>query len=173
VFTSEEIWLNMRKVKDDSRISSVHLADWPKVNSLLAQHNLKPEENIDSELKIILGLIPDVAKALEEKRTLGLIGSSFDAKIKLLTISPKHYILLSRLKSEMGEIFKVSQVETFQQDKLDSGKISAVYNDISVEVDKADGEKCVRCWNYSHSVGKNTDNESICDSCWKAIGGIS
>jgi isoleucyl-tRNA synthetase len=172
-FTSEEIWQNMRKEEKEARVSSVHLADWPKINPAFAQHSVAIEENIDSELKIIMGLIADVAKALEEKRSLGTIGSSFDAKIKLLTKSPNHYILLNRLKAEIGEIFKVSFVEIAQQDNLDSGRISVAYGDIAVEVDKADGEKCVRCWNYSHSVGKNRGHELICDSCWKAIGGIS
>ncbi len=100
-----------------------------------------------------------VAKALEEKRAKGEIGSSFDAKIKLLSNSKDRYKVLKSLKGELAEIFKVSQAE-----------VEAAPHD-AIEVHKAEGTKCVRCWNYSLSVGAHKEHALICERCLTAIGG--
>jgi isoleucyl-tRNA synthetase len=170
VFTAEEIWQNMPKEKNDSAIVSAHLLDWPKLNSEYAQDNLSAEKNIQVQLKVIIDLIPDVAKGLEEKRSGGLIGSSFDAKIKLLTNNSERYKFLASFKSDLCEIFKVSQVEIIKQDNLSAIRATCAA-DIAIEILKADGTKCVRCWNYSLSVGENKTHPLICDNCVKAIGG--
>lgn len=172
-FTAEEIWQHMPKEKEESSMPSVHLLGWPEVNPTFAQLNLPKDKNIESELKVIIELIPDVAKILEEKRTLGLIGSSFDAKINLLTNNEIRYKYLESFKnSELCEIFKVSQVEIIKQKNLDSGLSGASkFSDIIVVAQKAKGVKCVRCWNYSLSVGEHKEHPLICQKCLEAIGG--
>jgi isoleucyl-tRNA synthetase len=109
----------------------------------------------------VMGLIPEVAKSLEAMRGKGEIGSSFDAKIILLTNSQDRYTFLTSLESELCEIFKVSQVEIEKHVDLDSDKIRVL---------KADGAKCVRCWNYSAGVGKSKTHPLLCENCLKAIG---
>jgi isoleucyl-tRNA synthetase len=99
---------------------------------------------------------------LKKKRSAGLIGSSFDAKINLLTNDQNRYTFLESLKEELPEIFKVSRVDITKSDKTESK---------TIEIDKADGAKCARCWNYSDFVGKYADHPLICDKCLKAIGG--
>jgi len=157
VFTAEEIWQCMPKDKDGRNITSVHLLDWPKANPLYRQ------EDIDTELKPIIELIPEVAKSLEEQRSTGLIGSSFDAGINLLTNNPERYTFLNSLKDDLCEIFKVSQVEVSKDDVSQEG--------IRIKVAKAEGAKCVRCWNYSTTVGVNNAHPLICEKCLTAIGG--
>jgi len=90
-----------------------------------------------------------------------LIGSSFDAKIKLLTKSQERYKFLESLKDDLPEIFKVSQVE------IESGDN---FPDVAIEVSKAEGEKCQRCWNYNSSVGRSEKHPSLCNKCEAAIG---
>ena len=41
---------------------------------------------------------------------------------------------------------------------------------IGVEVQKADGEKCERCWQYSTTVGENAEQPHICKTSAEAIG---
>ena len=36
---------------------------------------------------------------------------------------------------------------------------------VTVVVEKASGEKCRRCWNYSPSVGGDPEIPDICDRC--------
>jgi isoleucyl-tRNA synthetase len=172
VFTADEIWQHMPKEEKDSSLASVHLLEWPKVNPTFAQHDLAPEKNIETELKAIIELIPEVAKALEEKRGEGEIGSSFDAKIKLLTNNEIRYKYLESLKGDLCEIFKVSQVEIEKEDNLGPGAAGAGrFPDIVIIALKAEGAKCARCWNYSRSVGHDKNHALICDTCLKAIGG--
>jgi len=163
VFTAEETWESMPKTKEEISFSSVHLLDWPKINPVFAQEDLERfHKDVETELKPVISLIPDVAKALEEKRSLGEIGVSFDAKIKLLTNSQERYKFLASFKTELCEVFKVSQVDVIIEKNLP--------NDIAIEVSKADGVKCVRCWNYSLSVGCDRVHPLICERCLKAIG---
>ncbi|MFA5005216.1 MAG: isoleucine--tRNA ligase [Candidatus Omnitrophota bacterium] len=161
-FTAEEIWLHMPKDKKNAS-GSVHLLSWPECDPLFKQADLAANENIGAKLKPILGLIPEAGKMLEQARSTGAIGSSFDAQINLLTNNPVRYTFLQSLKPDLCEIFKVSQVEV----ALDAqSKV-----DFKLEVSKAQGVKCVRCWNYSDSVGANSSHPLICSNCLKAIGG--
>jgi isoleucyl-tRNA synthetase len=175
VFTAEEIWQNIPKQGKDKTIISVHLLSWPQRNPVFAQDSLfAKHHDIFEELKTIVSLLPEANEKLEEIRGTGEIGSSFDAQIKLLTNNEIRYKYLESLKGELAEIFKVSQVEI----KLDSNlpnldkHIRAVTSpDITIEVSKAEGNKCTRCWNYSKTIGKSKEHPLICDNCIKAIGG--
>jgi isoleucyl-tRNA synthetase len=171
VFTSEEIWQVMPKGKQGPLFLSVHLLDWPQKNTLFSQDDIPKEKNIDAKLKIAIELIPDIAKALEDKRSGGAIGSSFDAKINLLTNDEKRYKYLESLKDELPEIFKVSCVNIIKGSGDPSLMRSNSDADIAIEVGKADGRKCVRCWNYSLAVGSDLNHPLICNNCLRAIGG--
>ncbi len=160
-FTSDEIRRSM-----PSAGGSVHSLEWPDVRGEYLKNDSHPLEQA-------VELIPDIAKALEEKRVSGMIGSSFDAKIKLLTNSENRYKYLTGLGTQLNEIYKVSQVEVVISDGPvpGAGKDGRV-RDVTVEVFKGDGVKCVRCWNYSTTVGINAEHPLLCENCVNAIGGI-
>ena len=162
IFTAEEIWQSMAKDKNDSIVTSIHLADFPKINQEFAQRGIESsgEMNIDKELGIVFSLMPEAAKALEELRSKGEIGSSFDAQIILLTNDEIQYKYLDSLTGDLPEIFKVSQVKI----QRGTGK------DIGIVVKKAEGQKCPRCWNYKDSVGISKDHPLICKECLEAVG---
>ncbi len=118
---------------------------------------------MDQEFRELIELVPVAAKALEELRSKGQIGSSFDAQINILTKTPDRYTFLKSCITELGEIFKVSRVMVI----LEKGNLK----DLSIQVEKAQGTKCLRCWNYSLEIGKNKAHPLICDHCLEAIGG--
>ncbi|MDD5130086.1 MAG: isoleucine--tRNA ligase [Candidatus Omnitrophica bacterium] len=155
VFTAEEIWQNMPKDKESRAIGSVHLLEYPAPEVII------PQDDIHLRMGVVILRIPLVAKALEELRAKGEIGSSFDARIKLLTKSQERYTFLQSFDSQLPEIFKVSQVEVVKEDNLSE--------EIKIEVAKAEGIKCPRCWNYSLKVGSSPAHPLICDNCLKAI----
>ena len=158
VFTAEEIWESMPKEKAQSQLLSAHLLSWPEPYLLSAEDKL-----LEDKLKPVIDLIPLAAKALEEMRSGGQIGSSFDAQINILTKTQGCYTFLQSIKLELCEIFKVSQVEV----ALDLGNAE----ELCVKVSKAAGVKCLRCWNYSLEIGKDKDHPLICDNCLEAIKG--
>lgn len=162
VFTAEEIWQHIPKSKEYACVSSVHLLDWPKYkNEGWIKDNIEKITHFDAY--IIKQLRPEVTGKLEDLRGKGEIGSSFDAKIKVLTNNQDRYTFLSDFKSDLCEIFKVSQVEI--ERVADSG------SEISIVALKAEGVKCARCWNYFQTIGSDKNHPLICDNCSKAIGG--
>ncbi|MDP3731739.1 MAG: isoleucine--tRNA ligase [Candidatus Omnitrophota bacterium] len=172
IFTAEEIWQNLPKEKQDSSVVSVHLLEWPQRNPVFSQDGLFAKgQDIFTEFKTIIALAPKVNEKLEEIRGKGEIGSSFDAKIKLLTKTEERYKFLESLKDDLCEIFKVSQVEITKQDKIDPDADKAAdFPDIAILALKADGAKCMRCWNYDFSVGGSDTHPLICKRCMAVIG---
>ena len=43
---------------------------------------------------------------------------------------------------------------------------------INIEITKADGKKCQRCWNYNKDVGKDAGHPGLCPRCMKAVENI-
>jgi isoleucyl-tRNA synthetase len=43
---------------------------------------------------------------------------------------------------------------------------------LAVGIEKADGKKCERCWNYSTHVGENARYPTICERCSEALAEI-
>jgi len=39
----------------------------------------------------------------------------------------------------------------------------------SIEIKRADGAKCERCWNYSTHVGESADYPTLCERCVAAL----
>jgi isoleucyl-tRNA synthetase len=73
---------------------------------------------------------------------------------------------------ELRYLFLASQVELIDN----ADRIQALQHETTVEgckigVVTADGEKCDRCWNYSLTVGKNSEHPVICDRCVDALAG--
>ena len=158
VFTAEEIWQHMPKERCLKDRESVHLLGFPDEDFFVLKAEKLAQNS--SMVTAALELIPAIAKALEEKRAQGEIGSSFDAQINLLTKDQIRYNFLTSLGAQLAEIFKVSAVSV---GKADAGA------DFSVEVKKAGGAKCVRCWNYSTDVGSFTDHPLICANCRQTV----
>jgi len=78
--------------------------------------------------------------------------------VKLTATGPL-YSLLSRHRDQLRYLFIVSQV-TLEEKPSGNGTGS-----VSVQVSKADGKKCERCWNYSIHVGEDKGYPTICERC--------
>jgi isoleucyl-tRNA synthetase len=172
-FTAEEIWQHMPKEDKDVVSQSVYLLDWPGQEELFpkgfTQDSARAKE---ADFEVILGLIPEVTKLLEEKRAAGMIGSSFDAKINILTNSQNRYNFLESLQYELNEVFKVSQVEIVLKADFGEGVFkSARYSDIAIAALKAEGDKCPRCWNYTNELLTSQEYGTLCKRCARAIKG--
>jgi len=116
--------------------------------------------------------MPAVTKALEEKRSAGQIGSSFEAAIKLLTKDQNRYNYLDGLKADLTEIFKVSLVSVSMIGAIDDPATAiAGCPDTVLEVSKAPGEKCERCWNYAQEGQRDADHIFVCNRCLSVMQG--
>jgi isoleucyl-tRNA synthetase len=148
VFTADEAFENLPAQKLDS----VHLAEFPKTSGADNSQLLADWERIFS-------IRDEVLKALEEARNAKEIGSSLEAKVILKTGKEMTRFLLPYYE-DLRYIFIVSQVEVREEDE--SG----------VEIQKADGAKCERCWNYSVHTGESEKYPTVCERCIAALSEI-
>ncbi len=150
-FTAEEVWGYLQ----GNRGESAHLQQFPSVK----------DEFIDEELarrwEVIWQVREEVSKALEVARREKLIGLSLDAQVSI-TLPKRLHDLISQYEDQLRGIFIVSQVT------LSTG---ADVKEVRVEVEKAGGEKCGRCWVYDTSVGRNARHPTICRRCVETLGG--
>jgi isoleucyl-tRNA synthetase len=73
---------------------------------------------------------------------------------------------------ELRYLFLASQVELIDDANLLEGcQHQTTSEGGKIGVTKADGEKCDRCWNYSPTVGQNSEQPVICDRCVDALAG--
>ena len=63
----------------------------------------------------------------------------------------------------MRYIFIVSEVHLSKADEAITDE------SLSVEVSRAAGEKCERCWNYSVRVGESERYPTACERCVEAL----
>ncbi len=162
-FTAQEIFEFMPKISTVKNIDHVHLLSWPKE---LKQWK---DSKTDEHFKILIMLRPHVSKALEEKRQQGLIGSSLDAKVVFETASEKDFKELSRFtESDLKTVFIVSGVKVKQVSGI-LGGLNSDFPRTKIVIEKADGQKCARCWNYSAHVGKDQEHPTLCERCLPII----
>jgi isoleucyl-tRNA synthetase len=154
-FTCEEVWQYLPKV--ESRGASVHLEKFPAAADILggaATEDAKQKE----DWRTLLAVRDQVLKALEESRNQKLIGKSLEAQVTVTTGDPA-YSVLQRYQEQLRYLFIVSAVSV---KKSESGNGTG---GVGVQVSKADGQKCERCWNYSVHVGEDKTYPTVCERC--------
>lgn len=73
---------------------------------------------------------------------------------------------------ELRYLFLASQVELIEDgNKLDGLQHQTTSAGGKIGVTTAEGAKCDRCWNYSPTVGQNSEHPLICDRCVDALAG--
>ncbi|MFH2137020.1 MAG: isoleucine--tRNA ligase [Candidatus Omnitrophota bacterium] len=150
---------------------SVFLTSWPEYKDQYIN------EQLNNTWKFLLDVRNSVLKELEEARGSKLIGNSLEAKVIISYSAGEGEI--EKVFNDHFEclpgIFIVSQVGL--NSDIDSSN-TAVYNvdllnknneivngQIKIQIERAQGDKCVRCWNYSESVGTIEQHPLLCDRC--------
>ncbi len=157
VFTSEEVWKHLPR--SSSSPASVHMSKFP---------DAKPFENAFDEARSknwerLLAVREEVLKALEPVRAAKTISANLEARVTL-GASGDLAALLQKYAASLPSLFIVSQVELLPPGSQSDG--------LRVEVRRADGAKCERCWNYSTHVGESADYPTFCERCVAAMNEI-
>ena len=160
-FTAEEIWSFLPQVS--ARPESVHLAYFSKAEDVTGPVADTARANALWKDFETLMKVRDVAlKALEIARQEKHIGSALEAVVTV--VAPDELVpLLERYRNDLRFLLIVSGVEI----KRGSGGNGNA--PLHVLVEKAPGQKCERCWNYSTQVGKNERYPTVCERCVKAL----
>ncbi|MGA1988927.1 MAG: isoleucine--tRNA ligase, partial [Candidatus Sulfotelmatobacter sp.] len=155
-FTCEEIWPYLPKVA--AREESVHLAQFPANAEILGgAGSAVTDSKSDADWATLRSVRDEVLKALEEARANKLIGTGLEAQVAIAASDPV-YSVLQRYAGQLRYLFIVSAVTIVQGPGNGTGGLH-------IEVKKADGAKCDRCWNYSIHVGEDKTYPTVCERC--------
>ena len=152
-FTAEEIWSNMRHDSGADTEAAVF-------NNMPGK-TIKIDDEFMKHWDRIHDIRDDIKKALEIARKAKVIGSSLEAKLNLYC-SGELYDFINKISEELPQLLIVSQIEIINEGK---GEFTGNIENLSATVIKADGEKCERCWSYSHTVGSDNNHPTICSRC--------
>jgi isoleucyl-tRNA synthetase len=150
-FTAEEVWHYLPREGGDQE--SVHLASFPQPDEEIL------DEALEERWTRLWAVREEVTKTLERARRDKVIGHPLDAAVTVKA-PPKLYDFLHEFGPELREIFIVSQV---------SLENTGDPSELTIEVGRAEGAKCQRCWVYDPSVGTNKEHPEICQRCLQTI----
>ena len=150
-YTAEEVWKSLNKSE-----TSVHLALFPEAGQLSSQLTAQQKQRFD-DLSKLIDLREPVLKSLETARQAKLIGAPLEAKVTLKASGEQLALLQSR-RVELPALFIVSQVT-----------VEPGAGELEIQVDRAEGVKCERCWKYTLDVGSDKDFPTCCVPCSDAV----
>ncbi|OGP87433.1 MAG: isoleucine--tRNA ligase [Deltaproteobacteria bacterium RBG_16_48_10] len=156
-FTAEEVWRHIPG--SPQKPESIFLTPFPKPRNEYLDEELN--ERWDRIWEVRMG----VTKALEEARKEKTIGHSLDAQVSLY-LPERLYAFLQPYQEDLRSIFIVSSVTLHPMAKGTKDD-----KEMGVEVLRAEGRKCERCWNYDGKVGHHPEHQTLCGRCVEAIQG--
>ncbi len=148
--TADTLWQHM----PGARSESIHLEEFADTTGL-------EDAALLSTWRRLLDVREAVLAALESKRKDKVIGTSLGARVRLVVAGPVAELLEAH-QSLLPMLFIVSEVtlEIARRDGADS---------LTVEVDKASGVKCERCWRLVPSIHSDADWAGLCSRCVDAL----
>jgi isoleucyl-tRNA synthetase len=150
-FTADEVWQYMPKML--SRPESVHLALFPNSSDVTGEiRDREQATQIRADWDALFAVRELSLRQLEELRNNKTIKANLEAKV-VVTATGDELKRLRLYADKLPAFFVASQVEIREGSAL------------SVEVTKAEGEKCERCWNYSTHVGEDATYPTVCERC--------
>ena len=150
VFTADEIWEHIPRGANDETAPSVHVEVFPESTE-------QDESELIRTWSRLFAVREQVLAELEKARANKLIGSSLEAAV-VIRPSAKDAELLRRYAEQLRYLFIVSQVELGSESQASE-----------IEIRRAEGQKCERCWNYSTRVGEFERYPTVCERCAAAL----
>jgi isoleucyl-tRNA synthetase len=156
-FTAEEIWRFLPS--DDGRPESVHVTQFPQAQELTGP--IPSDFNVgalQSDWDTLLSIRAEALKVLETARAEKKIGGSLEAQLHIA--APEQlFPVLERYRDQLRYLFIVSNV-VLEKSPLSNGDTG-----LAIAVNRAPGQKCERCWNYSIHVGEDKSYPTVCERC--------
>ncbi len=155
-FTADELWQQI----PGERQGNVFIAEWFELPRLPADTAMS-----DSYWTLIADVKTAVNKVIEAKRADGIVGGSLDAAVTLCCDGE-----LAEQLNALGDELRFVLIASAAVVGSGNGEPTDVEG-LNVLVEKADGEKCGRCWHYREDVGSHAGHEEICGRCVENVSG--
>ncbi len=161
-FTADEVWENL----PGGAGQCVHASDFPTAS---------PEWDdaaLTAKFDRLLILRDEVTRRIEPLRAKEnkIIGNSLDARVILRSGDPETLTFLEGHQTILRQLFIVSQVTVLNEGgAVTEQELSNAGLLVSVEVGKAGGSKCPRCWNWTTDGGTDANHPELCARCAGAL----
>jgi isoleucyl-tRNA synthetase len=165
-FTMDEVWRNL----PGTREPSVHLAIFPN------DFEQWTDQQLIARWEQLRAVRDDVNVELEQQRRNKIINANLSAHVDLFT-SADFFPKLEPYRDQLPTLFGVSTVELHKGGT--GGGVGTGSDDgtihwqppaaVQVEVRRADGVKCERCWRFVPAVSESSDFKGLCDRCVDAL----
>ena len=155
-FTADEIWSYMPHDKSKNA-ENIVFNDFP------TEIDIDVDEAFMKDWAVMHLVRDDVKKALENARNEKIIGASLEAKVSVNGTNETEQVL-KKFANEMADLFITSDAQVSDKEEQFKGDV------VSVSVERAEGEKCERCWCYSKDVGSNAKHPDVCAKCAEILG---
>ena len=142
VFTADEAW----EFIPGKPAPSVHLSEWEPT----ALRVTDEQQELWTKL---FDVRAQVLPVLENARANKHIGKALEARVSVVPPGP-----VGDAKLDLQELLNVSQLI------FTSGNTSPLIN-----VMRAEGQKCERCWHTETNVGTNAEHPTLCPRCVEAV----
>ncbi len=142
-FTANEIWQTLGLDTDKSVFEDVWYA--------LPAHGLT-QANLDA-WQLILDVRAQANKAIEEKRSAGLVGSSLQSELDIYADGAT-YDALAALADDLRFVLITSRATVHHRAGV-----------LDIQVVPSSHIKCDRCWHYRADVGADAEHQHICGRC--------
>ncbi len=161
-FTCDEIWLAMtHRAGDDARNVLLNEMNKPFTDYALGEKAMERWETV-------VRLRDDVNAVLETARADKKIGKALEARVSLhAEDDAAAQALMATVGVSLADVFIVSDCNITTAEPSVEATVGKGTNfpGLTVEVGRAAGAKCERCWMQSAKVGENPDHPTLCPRC--------
>jgi isoleucyl-tRNA synthetase len=157
-FTAEEIWGYLPTASREE--ASVHLSEFPQVNPAYV------DEELAARWERLLEVRAEILKALEQARHQKLIGTSLEAAVDVYVPAGERRDLLEAYAGTLADICIISALALYPADAAPAEAMASdIIPELKVQVRRAPGLKCVRCWHWCEDVGQHPEHPTLCGRC--------
>lgn len=161
-FTADEIWNEL----PGERAKYVLTEEWyTDLFGLDASEILN--DDYWAELLAVRG---EVNKVLEQARTDKQLRGSLEASVTLYAdkaLADK----LNALGNELRFVLLTSQAKVADINEAPETALASDMAGLKIAFNKADGEKCPRCWHYATDIGQVAEHAELCGRCVTNVAG--
>ncbi len=160
-FTADEIWEYLPGKRDPY----VFTGEWYQ-----GLFGLETKTALNDDFwSELLKIRTEVNKVIEQARNDKKVGGALEADITLF-VSEDLAKTLNLLGAELRfalltSAVSIAAIEDSPADAISSEQVSG----LKIVLKSASGDKCPRCWHYTHDVGQNAQHLEVCGRCYSNI----
>ncbi|MCS6714399.1 isoleucine--tRNA ligase [Proteus terrae] len=161
-FTADEIWNEL----PGERAKYILTEEW-----YTDLFGLDTSETLNDDYWAeLLAVRGEVNKVLEQARTDKQLRGSLEASVTLYAdkaLADK----LNALGNELRFVLLTSQAKVADINEAPETALASDMAGLKISFNKADGEKCPRCWHYATDIGQVAEHAELCGRCVTNVAG--